>query len=372
MPYPDKQRVQNSKTAISRRNVLKASGASLIGTSLAGCIGGLSGGDGSTELVMSISGGSWGEWVEEYFVTPWEEDTGNSIDVRFEGGGTRDSKLQANRDDPIYDLSHGSNTDAIRWGAQELLVNQEETVEAFEDVSEAFRNEWLAGKVLTPFGIGYNSGAVDKEVTSWEDLLDPAFEGKVAVPSWGWMGASWLYVINDVQGGSVEDIQPGLDFVDKLINEQNAVVMENTDAGLRLFQNEEILIAPYWSARTDQITLDSDIDMTFVYPDEGAFKSFYNLAIVGDRGEERQTAAADFVSSTLIPERQAEFSSSFGYPPTNPEAVQHMDDQVIEDRPSLDISEEDMNNMAQIEIDWVEVTNRRSEHAEDWREIVRG
>jgi spermidine/putrescine-binding protein len=94
--------------------------------------------------------------------------------------------------------------------------------------------------------------------------------------------------------------------------------------------------------------------------------------MVADRGGEKQEAAADFVSSTLIPERQAQFSSNFGYPPTNPEAVQHMDEDVIEDRPSLEISEQDMENMAKIDIDWVEVTNRRSEHAERWRQIVRG
>lgn len=372
MPYLGESRVQNGNASTSRRNVLKAGGAGLIGTSLAGCLGGGPGNGGSTKLVMSISGGSWGEWVKEFFVTPWEEETGNSIEVRFEGAGARDSKLQANRNDPIYDLVHGSNTDAIQWGAQGLVVNQAETVEAYEDVSEAFRNEWLAGKVLTPFGIGYNSGQVAKEITSWNDLLDPAFKGKVALPAWSWMGASWLYVINDVQGGSVTNIKPGLEFVKKLINEQDAVVMDNTDVGLRLFQNEEILIAPYWSARTDQIELDSNIETTFVYPKEGAFKSFYNLAIAADRGDEKNKAAADFVSSTLLPKRQAKFSSSFGYPPTNPEAVQYMDEKAVEDRPSLNISEEDMNNMAQIDIDWVEVTKRRSEHAEKWRQIVRG
>lgn len=372
MRTPDKRNVSSADGRLSRRRWLKAAGAGVTVGSLAGCVGGIAGGSGSVNLVMSISGGSWGEWVKEYFVTPWEEDSGNSIEVRFESGGSRNSKLQANRDSPIYDLSHGSNTDAIRWGAQDLLVRQSETVEAFEDVGEAFRNEWLAGKVLTPFGIGYNSGAVDKEVTSWEDLLDPAFKGKVAVPAWAWMGASWLYVINDVQGGSATNIDPGLEFVDRLINEQDAVVMENTDAGLRLFQNEEIVIAPYWSARTDQIELESDVETTFVYPDEGAFKSFYNLAMVADRGDDRQAAAADFVSSTLLPERQARFSSSFGYPPTNPDAVQHMDDQAVQDRPSLEISERDMQNMAKIDIDWVEVTNRRSQHAERWRQIVRG
>lgn len=370
MPNLHKPRLQNGKTGISRRDVLKAGGVGLVGTSLAGCIGG--GPGGATNLVMSISGGSWGEWVNEFFVTPWEEESGNSIEVRFEGAGTRDSKLQVNKNDPIYDLVHGSNTDAIRWGAQGLLVNQAETVEAYEDVGEALRNEWLAGKVLTPFGIGYNSRQVDKEITSWNDLLDPEFKGKVALPAWGWMGASWLYVINAVQGGTVADIEPGLEFVDKLINDQNAVVMDTTDAGLRLFQNEEILIAPYWSARTDQIELESDIETTFVYPEEGAFKSFYNLGIVAKRGDEKQDAAADFVSSTLDPKRQARFSSSFGYPPTNPEAVQYMDEQAVKDRPSLKISEEDMNNMAKIEIDWVEVTNRRSQHAERWRQIVRG
>lgn len=369
MPDPDKPGLQNGETSINRRSVLKAGGTGILGTSLAGCLGGLSGGS-STNLVMSISGGSWGEWVEEFFVTPWEEETGNSIDVRFEGGGSRVSKLQANKDDPVYDLAHGSNTDASGWGAQNIIVKHKDHVEGFDRAGPAFRNEWLAGKVATPFGIGYNSGKVDMDITSWDDLLKPDFKGKVAVPAWGWMGSSWLYVINDIKGGSATDIEPGLEFVRKLIQDQDAVVMENTDNGLRQFQNEEILIAPYWSARTDQIELDSDIKTQFVYPTEGAMKFFFNLALL-DRGEAKLEAAADFITSTLNPERQAQFSTNVGYPPTNPEAVQHIDDSAKEERPSLDITEEDMNNMAQIEVDWTEVANHRADHAEEWRKIVR-
>lgn len=319
---------------------------------------------------MSISGGSWGEWVKEFFVTPWEDETGNTIDVRFEGGGSRSSKLQANKSNPVYDLAHGSNTDASGWGAQDLIVKHGEHVEGFDRAGKAFRNEWLAGKVATPFGIGYNSGKVDMEVSSWDDLLKPEFKGKVAIPAWGWMGSSWLYVINNIKGGTVTNIDPGLNYVKKLIEEQDAVVMENTDNGLRQFQNEEILIAPYWSARTDQIELDSNIKTQFVYPKEGAMKFYFNLSLL-DRGDQKLKAAADFISSTLKPERQGKFSSNVGYPPTNPDAVQHIDESAKQDRPSLNITKEDMDNMAQINVNWTKVAQHRAAHAERWRKIVR-
>jgi spermidine/putrescine-binding protein len=368
----DYQRAESSDRKTSRRDILKVGGATLAGTSLAGCTGSFGSGGGSgTNLVLSISGGSWGEWVEEFFVTPWEEDTGNSIDVRFESGGSRASKLQANKNDPIYDLAHGSNGDATGWGSQDLIVKHSEHVENFERAGEAFRNEWLAGKVATPFGIGYNTDEVDMDVTSWDALLEPEFKGKVAVPAWGWMGSSWLYVINNIKGGTAKNIEPGLEFVRTLIEDQNAKVMENTDNGLRQYQNGEIFIAPYWSARTDQITMDSNIDMQFVYPQEGAMKFYFNLALL-DRGDTKLEASADFLSSTLLPKRQAKFSENVGYPPTNPNAVQHISDEAKQERPSLEITEQDMSNMAQIDVDWTEVSKRRSDHAEQWRRIVRG
>lgn len=359
--------------AVTRRSAIKTGGAAIGAFSLAGCVDALSGGDGddSVDLSMSIAGGSWGEWVTDYFVEPWEEETGHNIDVQFQEAGALASELQANRDDPTLDLAHNSQTDAVQFGNQDLLEKHSEHVENYEDCAEAFRNEWIAGKVATPFGIGYNAELVDTEVTAWEDLMDPEFEGRVAIPSWGWVGNSWAYVLNDVLGGSADDISPALEFVEDLIQEQDAIIMDTTDHGLRLFEQEEIVIAPYWSARTDQIRLDTGINTEFVYPEEGAMLWTYNLSLVAGRGEENLEAAADFIGSTLNPERQAQFSSDMGYPPTVPEATEYIDEETIEERPTLDISQEDMDNMAKIDVDWVTVSESRDEHAEEWRRVVR-
>lgn len=363
--------VERTKRSVSRRTVLKSVGAGAATTSLAGCISSLGGSD-SLDLALTIAGGSWGEWVEEYFVVPWEEESGHDIDVQFNAADAQTSKMQANKDDPIWDLAHSSQTDAIQYGQQDLILKHSEHVSKWEDVSPAFKNEWLAGKVATPFGIGYNTDQTSMDVTSWNDLLDSEFSGKVAVPAWGWIGSAWVYVVNDVLGGSVDDISPALDYVGQLLNENDGVIMETTDHGLRLFQNEEIWIAPFWTARTDQVALNSDVNTKFVYPEEGAASWVYNLALVGGRGDANREAAADFIDSTFNAERQGQFSADIGYPPTVPEAVEHIPDDVKESRPSLNITQTDMDNMAKIDVDWTEVAQYREQHAEEWRRVVSG
>jgi putative spermidine/putrescine transport system substrate-binding protein len=184
------------------------------------------------------------------------------------------------------------------------------------------------------------------------------------------MGAQWIYAINQVQGGSENDIQPGLDFVEKLI-ELDPVVVTSADHGLRVFQNGDVDIMPYWTARTDQIELESDITTEFIYPEEGALSLFWNLALVKGRPEEKTEAAADFISSsTLNTERQATFSENVGYPPTLSEATESISEEAVEKRPTLDITEEDMENLSQITIDWLTAANKRSNHSQQYSQVV--
>lgn len=353
----------------TRRKYLKAAGGAVTVGALSGCLG-AGGGDGTIELTAATPGGSWGEWMNEFLFEPWQEESGHKITQQEVGNP--ESKLIANKKNPVWQLVHVSNTDALQYGKQGLLEPMKEHCENFDQIGDAFKNDYLAGKVATPFGIGVNTNQVDKEVTSWQDLLDPAFKGKVAIPAWDWVGNSWLYVVNDALGGSAEDIQPGLDFVKKMVEDQNAFVGRTNDHVLNLFKNEEVVVAPYWSARTDQIANETQIKTKFVYPEEGAVLWTYQTGLVANNTEEELDAAASFDDFTLRPEVQGKFSSKAGYPPTNPAAQEHLDEEVLKEFPSMEVTEQDMENMAKIDVDWLKVAELRSGHAAEWQKVVAG
>lgn len=358
---------QSRNRTVSRRKYLGyTSAVSLASVGVAGCLGG--GDDGDPTITFGISGGSWGEWVVEYFVEPFEEETGNDVEVSYGDRSAQQSQIQAN-DDPDLNLVHMDNTEALRLGEQGAILPHEEHLDNFEDVAAANRNEYLAGKVFTPFGIGYNTEQIDKDITSWDDLLDPEFEGVVGLPAWGWMASIWLYWINAVQGGTADDVTPGLEFVEEMVNSQDAVVIDTADHATDALDTEEVLITPNMSARTDQV---SQVDAQFVYPEDGAIPSFWNVGLVNVDSDQEIEIAADLVDFTLDPGRQAQFSSDIGYPPTIPAAVDEIDDEAFEETPSLKVTEDDMANMEQVKVDWLQAAENRDAHGEEWRRIVEG
>lgn len=356
---------------VSRRNYLAATGAGL-SASLAGCISDLSG-DGSTELVVAGAGGSWGEFERNIFFDPWEEESGNSVTKQKMQGLEIAQQIQANEDDPQIHMGGMANIRGTELGERGLLLSPGEHLDGLDQLPEAAVSEHFAAYIFTPWGIGYNSEAVDVDVTEWRNLLDPAFEGKVALPSWGWMGSLWVYGLNAALGGDgVADISRALEFIRKLIEEQSAVVMEDTDHGLRLFQNDEIVIAPYWNARTDQIELETDISTEFVIPEGGSIGRTYGFAMVAGHSDVETEAMASLNEYVLDPEAQAEFAAETGYPPTHREAEQYIDDQVLEERPTVKLTDDERESLAKTDVNWAEVPEHRDGHAEEWRKIVRG
>lgn len=371
-------RSEDSKTdrlsdGLSRRRYLAAGGAGLA-ASLAGCVSGLTdSGSDSTELVVAGAGGSWGEFEREIFFDPWAEETGNAVSKQNMQGLKIAQQIQANEGDPEIHMGGMANIRGMELGQRELLLSPGDHLDGVDQLPEAAVSEYFASYIFTPWGIGYNADAVDLDVTEWSDLLDPAFEGKIAFPAWGWMGSLWVYGLDAaLGGGDVADVSRALSFVERLVEEQNAVVMEDTDHGLRLFQNEEIVIAPYWNARTDQIELETDVSTEFVIPSGGSIGRTYGFAMVDGHSDEETEAIASLGESVLDPEAQAEFATETGYPPTHPDAEQHIDDKVLDERPTIRLTDEERANLAKTDVDWAAVPEYRDGHAEEWRKIVRG
>ncbi|HXF81540.1 MAG TPA: extracellular solute-binding protein, partial [bacterium] len=316
---------------------------------------------------LLFAGGTWKEYFERIYARPFEKERGVRVVFSVGDSGQQISRVIAERANQRFDMIHIHQYAAAQLNELGLLVPPDpRVVTHLRDVDEAFRFPFFVGKVLAPFGLAVNTKRAPKKVTSWKDLWDPAFAGKVAVPKWEWVGNTWFYAVNRVWGGTETNIDPGIAKCRELVRANRAVIMNNVEHGIALLTNEETWIQPFYTARTEQAR-DAGAPVEFVFPAEGGLNWTFNLGIIKGRSAASTTLAQEFLNSTLEPVRQAQFGILTGYPPTNRRA------QALLPRTSnVLLTPEQMANLGKMRFDIKAMLENRDRHAERWNKEVLG
>jgi putative spermidine/putrescine transport system substrate-binding protein len=118
-------------------------------------------------------------------------------------------------------------------------------VETFDDVSNNFKDP--DGKWVNDYGgymsIGYDSSKVPA-ITGVEDLLKPEFKGKVALngdPTQAGAAFSGVMMVAISQGGTPDDIAPGVEFFRKLKEAGNFLPVDPTPATIESGQTPVVI-----------------------------------------------------------------------------------------------------------------------------------
>ena len=125
-------------------------------------------------------------------------------------------------------------------------------VEKFDDIPAEFKDP--DGTWVNDYGgytsVGYDSAKVP-EVTAVADLLKPEFKGKVALngdPTTASAAANGVLMTALANGGSVDDIAPGLNFFVKLKEAGNFVPVDPTPATIESGQTPVVIDWDYLNA----------------------------------------------------------------------------------------------------------------------------
>lgn len=145
----------------------------------------------------------------------------------------------------------GGNTapDVFDLGQSVALANTEMfapyKVVNFDDIPAAFKDR--DGTWVNDYGgymsIGYDSAKVPP-VTRIDDLLKPEYQGKVALngdPTQAGAAFSGVVMVALSQGGSVDDIAPGVEFFEKLADAGNFVSVNPTSATIESGQTPVVI-----------------------------------------------------------------------------------------------------------------------------------
>ena len=118
-------------------------------------------------------------------------------------------------------------------------------VASFDDIDARFKDP--NGAWVNDYGgymaIGYDSAKVP-EPKSIDDLLGPAYKGKVALngdPTTSGAGFSGVLMASVAKGGSADDIKPGVDFFSQMKKAGNLVPVDPTSATIKSGQTPVVI-----------------------------------------------------------------------------------------------------------------------------------
>ena len=201
-------------------------------------------------------------------------------------GGSADEieAIKANKDNKgpqapdVIDVGYGFGPQLI----EEKLVQpyKVSTWDSIPDDSKDADGYWY-GDYYGIMALEVNKDAVTNVPQDWADLLKPEYQGQVALagdPRASAQAQMSVYAAAIYNGGSLDNVQPGLDFFKQLNDAGNFVPVIAKQATVAKGETPVILRWDY-SALADKDTLAGNPNIEVVYPQSGTIAGIYIQAI---------------------------------------------------------------------------------------------
>lgn len=270
-------------------------------------------------LVINSFGGSYEQTHRDLVITPFEQMYNVKVEVVTAYSADALAQLRAQKDNPQFDVVHFSGGIEHAAAAEGLLdpIKPEE-LSNYSQMYD-FAVQGLAQGIgpmysTAVIGILYNTDKAPSEPTSWNDLKDPAYANHVlltdaASNTYGLLG---FLMMNQVAGGSLDDIQPGLDFVKEIL--PTSTVVSKSPEIQQNFAQGNAWIAPY--AQDYAFTLiKAGLPVKFVQPEEGGVLAPITVNLVA--GSKKRDLALKFIDFSIRAEASKGWAEALRYTPTN-------------------------------------------------------
>lgn len=180
----------------------------------------------------------------------------------------------------VLDIGYSFTETAIEQG----LLDQY-TPTLIDEVPEELKDPdgYWVGAYYGVLTIGVNADMVDVP-TGFGDLLDPQYRGKIAVgdPREGASVLATVFAAALANGGSLDDIQPGIDFFAELAEGGYLV---NASSNAAALSTGEAAVTFDWNYNFTGIRGEveqSGVDLQVVVPEDGVFGTYYAQPITVD------------------------------------------------------------------------------------------
>jgi spermidine/putrescine-binding protein len=269
------------------------------------------------ELVVATFGGTFVDNSKKCHAAAFEKATGATVKYVLGSSVQTAAKLRAAGARAEIDVAYMDSQIVKQVKAEGLLQPLEPAkIASWNDLYDVSRDKdgaWVsmmfAGTVIT-----YNTKLVTTPPTSWADLWKPEYKGKLAIPDIsGTSGQQFLMAAARLNGGSIENIDPGFEAIKRL--KPNVQMMyTQPDQLIPLFERGDIAVAVWYTDRTGAAAA-KGVPVAAAYPKEGAIGIVPTVSV--PKASPRRELAQKYIATLLAPEGQLCFAQSQFAGPTN-------------------------------------------------------
>ncbi|WP_176819531.1 ABC transporter substrate-binding protein [Halopenitus persicus] len=353
---------------LSRRGIVKSSGALAATLSLAGCLGGGGSGDGAPDsLTFATWGGTWQDVCQKAALDPFAEETGIEINYMVGSESERFQRLVAQEDNPPFDAAQYPTEYLARGENEDMFYSLDsELIPVYDKVPDTFKSDsWLVHH-FTASALVYNTNTFDSPPEDMGVYLDTDYKGRVALgeptqrsPAFDLMAFS-LYLTD---GESYKEIDEAFEMYKEVVDTMDPKFPGATEQYGKLFANDEIDIGRIWAARSASWAADGTA-IDYVLPPNGSMTYSAGHAIPKNISENKLSAVGDLIQAFYTSDASKTFANDMNYPTVNPDV--EYSEEVQSNVPTMD----DIDNLLMPDFEWV------GSNRDDWttraNEIIQG
>jgi len=357
------------ENAVSRRIILHAAGVSGLAIGL-GPFGSLPARAESAFTVACV-GGSFGEGIKQAFIVKagFEEKYKTKVSYAFDAStGVSLAKMMAKCGDPPFSVMYLLSADQNLAGTAgclqdydlDIVTNYKDIIPSTVAPATGSLKNWAAPCCIGAVGLLWNRKECSKP-TSWMDMMNPKYKGRIGIPGFTWIGLNWMHAFNRSLGGIEANIDPAINALKALRQKNDAVFVANVDQAHKAIASGDLVMVPYWNGRTAELQeKGSEVDITYV---PGSL--MLRLAFVIPKGTAHPEAANRFIQNTLNGEFQLHLAERFRYPPTSRKVKlpASMERYAIP---------ESVLESSMVELDWSTINKHRDAHLDRWNRELMG
>ncbi len=295
---------------LSRRALLAGTAAGGLALGLAGTAFAADKG----QVIASVFGGDYADIlrssVDEAIMAP----EGYDVVQDISSTEARQTKLRTERQRrrASFDVAVLADLDMFPMGQIGALSTIDEAaVPRLSAVLPALRKAYSVPQIYSYIAILYNPAMVDTPPTSFADLWDPKYKGKVGISDKLHVATSAVAAL--VGGGSMSDFAPGRDKLVALRTEQEAKILPSNEAIAAAFDSGDIWITVNYVSRAYSWKK-SGLNIERVVAAEGAIPIAFEMAV--PTNAPNAEGAMAYLNAALQPAAQAAFAEQMGYLPT--------------------------------------------------------
>lgn len=253
----------------------------------------------------------------------WAEKNGVKVNLQSMGTGEALAKISAEKDNPQADVMFGG----MNLGAylQHEGLFEEYVAKDYDKIPEGYRTHLEKYPFFTHYGLSgsnllvnvhlekelIDSGELDGEIEGYEDLLNPALKGKIAMGDASGSSSALAQLTNMLLVMNPDAKKDGLDgeavygpdakgweYVKKFMANLDGKILGSSSALYKGTEAGEYLVAATYEDPSIALLTDGSENVRVVYPKEGAVWLPAASAIIkGAKNQEQAKSFLDFLVS---------------------------------------------------------------------------